>query len=221
MRTLFVAFSLFLPPGLKRQWLRLTCGFQLAPGSRIGLSWINPHTLSMESGACIGHLTVCKGVEELRMGANSSIGNLNWITGFPKSISGHFEEERTRECCLVLGRETAITHRHYLDATGDIFVGEFSTVAGIRSQILTHTIDLRKNRQSCRPVHIGARCFVGTGCVVLPGAKLPDRCVLGAMSLFKDSFHEEGMLYAGNPAEKRRALDTSEGYFARQEGFVR
>jgi acetyltransferase-like isoleucine patch superfamily enzyme len=221
MRTLFVAVSLFLPPGLKRFWLRHTCGFELAPGSRIGISWINPRTLSMESGACIGHLTVCKGVEHLRMGANSSIGNLNWITGFPKDLAGHFEEEKKRECSLLLGREAAVTHRHYLDATGDIAVGEFSTVAGIRSQILTHTIDLRKNRQSCRPVRIGARCFVGTGCVVLPGATLPDRCVLGALSLLKDAFDEEGVLYAGNPAEKRAGLDVSEGYFVRQEGFVR
>lgn len=121
---------------------------------------------------------------------------------------------------MILEEHAAITSRHLIDATDRIRIGAFSIVAGAHSQIVTHQIDFSQPRQSCRPVDVGAYCFVATGCVILAGAKLPDCSILGAMSLLKNRWDQPYMLYAGVPAKPCRELDPKSGYFQRKEGYV-
>jgi hypothetical protein len=54
-----------------------------------------------------------------------------------------------------IGEHSAVTSRHYLDCTGGVTVGAFSTVAGARSTIFTHQVDITQSRQVWRPVRIG------------------------------------------------------------------
>ena len=102
--------------------------------------------------------------------------------------SRHFAEETDRQPQLILGEHSAITHRHLIDCTNSVTIGKFTTFAGFQSQILTHSIDLERNRQSSSPVRIGDYCFIGTNCVLLGGSALPDYCVLGAKSLLNKNF---------------------------------
>ena len=68
---------------------------------------------------------------------------------------------------------------------------------------------------------VGAYCFVGTNCVLLGGAALPDRSVLGAKSLLNKAFTEPGQLYGGVPAKLLQPIPQAEtAYFHRQEGSV-
>jgi len=176
----------------------------------------------MAASARIGHLTVCKGLERLQLGESALIGNLNWITAFPKGDSlGFFAREIEREPELVLGPHAAITHRHLIDCTDKILIGDFSTFAGFRSQILTHSIDIALSSQSSAPVTVGKYCFVGTGSILLKGSSLPDKSVLGAGSVLTKSQTEGGSLYAGNPARHIKYFDGSENYFSRIDGIVR
>lgn len=219
-KILFLA-SLLLPWSARRGFLEKQFGYQLHPTSRIGLSWILPERLVLEAGACIGHLNICKGVALLHLGEHSSIGNLNWITGFPRgSHSPHFAEETDRLPQLLIGAHSAITHRHLIDCTNTVTIGKFTTFAGFQSQILTHSIDLARSRQASAPVRIGDYCFVGTNSVLLGGSALPDYSVLGAKSLLNKTFTDTHHLYAGVPAKPVQSLPTDYAYFLRTEGFV-
>ena len=153
-------------------------------------------------------------------GPNSRIGRGNWITGFPLSGARHFLQEPDRMPELHVGTHAAITNRHLIDCTNRVELGAFSTFAGFRSQILTHSIDLGSCRQSSAPVRIGRYCFVGTGCTLLGGSSLPDFSVLAAMSLLNSAQSLTHRLYAGVPATEVRVLDDSLGYFRRTTGFV-
>jgi acetyltransferase-like isoleucine patch superfamily enzyme len=85
---------------------------------------------------------------------------------------------------------------------------------------MTHAIDVRENRQDAAPIVIGEYCFVGTEVVVLGGARLPDRSVLGAKALLNRAPTAPGWLYAGVPARPVKALPADAKYFRRKEGFV-
>jgi acetyltransferase-like isoleucine patch superfamily enzyme len=86
--------------------------------------------------------------------------------------------------------------------------------------LLSHAIDVQHNRQHSEPIVIGAYCFVGSSCVILGGSVLPDHCVLGALSLLNKRHSEPWGLYAGQPAERRKAIDPRAAYFTRSRGFV-
>ena len=212
--------SLILPWNLRRTFLQKQFGYQIHPSSRIGWSWVFPKSLILEAETSIGDLTVCKGVDLLHLKAHSSIGRGNWITGFPSGVSRHFAAETERRPQLIVGEHSALTHRHLIDCTNSITIGNFTTVAGFRSQLLTHTIDLTLNRQSSQPIRIGDYCFVGTDCVLLGGSSLPDYSVLGAKSLLNKNHGETHRLYAGVPARPVQELPADLEYFQRTTGFV-
>jgi len=220
MKRLLAVLLLILPWRVRRIALTTFFGYKIHSTAHIGFSFICPEKLEMDAGARIGSLTVCKGISLLRMGERSSIGNLNWITGFPAGDSTFFSANIGRRPELILGAHSAVTNRHSLDCTNSVQIGRFTTFAGIRSQILTHSIDLHECRQSSNPVTIGDYCFVGTGCILLGGSLLPDYSVLGASSLLNKRYSESYFLYAGNPAKPIKALSKEMAYFTRSIGFV-
>jgi acetyltransferase-like isoleucine patch superfamily enzyme len=107
-----------------------------------------------------------------------------------------------------------------IDCTESIQVGAFATVAGFRSQLLTHSIDIERAQQRAAPIRIGQYCFVGTDCVLLGGSALPDYSVLGAKSLLNSKFDEPYGLYGGVPASRVKTLSQQTAYFTRTIGFV-
>lgn len=217
---LLAAFSFLLPWALRRRFLEAAFGYQLHPTCRIGFSLVLPRKLIMEEGSQIGHLNVCKGLSLLHLQRHAIIGKLNWITGFPTGPSPHFSHQPERRPELVLGEHAAISNRHMIDCTARVVIGRFSTVAGFYSQILTHSIDLEKGRQSSEPVEIGEYSFVGTNCVLLGGSTLPSRSVLAAKSLLNKKHSEPQTLYGGVPAKPIKVLPESWAYFRRAVGFT-
>lgn len=210
-----------LPWTLKRPLLQRLYGFQLAPSAHIGLAWIYPRKLRMAEGSRIAAFTVAVNLDVLELGEQASIGRSNWITGFSTgSVSPHFAHQQSRRAELLLGAHAAITKHHHIDCTNLVSIGEFSTIAGYRTQLLSHSIDLHHNRQHSEPITIGSYCFVGTACVILGGSVLPDHSVLGALSLLNKVHSESWGLYAGQPARWVKAIDNSAAYFWRTRGFV-
>jgi len=221
MKRLVALLSVFLPWTLRRAVLRRFLGYQIADTARIGLSWIYPKRLILGAGARIGHLTICKDIDLIHLEESASIGNLNWITGFPSGDhGGHFGHQTDRHPELILGRHSSITNRHLIDCTERIQIGAFTTVAGFASQLLTHSINLETSRQEALPISIGAYCFVGTNCVLLGGSSLPDYSVLGAKSLLNRACTESYFLYGGVPAKPIKTLPASYRYFQRTSGYV-
>lgn len=211
---------MFLPWKLRRRCLTAFLGYEIAPDAHIGYSWVAPEILLMASGARIGHLTVCKGLARLEMGASSSIGRLNWITGYPIQGTVHFTTEPLRDPSLVLGPHSAITNRHIIDCTALVTIGAFTTIAGFRTQILTHSIDLARCVQRSSPVEVGEYSFVGSGCILLAGTQLPSRSLLAAGSVLTKRYEVGLTLYAGAPARAVKSLPEDAEYFKRVFGFV-
>ena len=220
-RIVIKAMVVPLPWPIKRIVLQRCFNYELSPTARIGLAWVYPKNLRMGDRSRIGSLTVAINLDRIEMGEHASIGRGNWITGFPTDTdSPHFSHQRDRYAELVMGDHSAITKNHHIDCTNRILVGAFTTIAGYRSQLLTHAIDLKNNRQDSEPITIGSYCFVGTGCIILGGSRLPDHSVLGALSLLNKVHDRDWSLYAGQPAQWRKALDRNDGYFRRQRGSV-
>lgn len=210
-----------LPWPIKRRLLKWWFGYDLHPSAKIGLAWIFPHELVMEAGSRIDHFTVAIHLDKIEMGQKSSIGRSNWITGFSsKQPTQHFLHQPYRQSILKIGKHSAITKHHHIDCTSPITIGDFVTVAGYYSQLLTHSIDVMKNRQDSNPIHIGDYAFVGTNCVILGGAVLPAYSVLGAKSLLNKKYEEEWKLYGGTPAKPINNILKEAKYFIRKDGFV-
>jgi len=208
-------------PWAARRWaLRAIFKFDIAPTATIGMSIVLPETLTMEEGSRIGHLTMIKGLGEVYLGRSATIGNLNWITGFPKGRSDFFSLVSDREPRLSMGDHSAITHRHMIDCTHTVLIGSYTTIAGWGSQILTHAIDLATNRQDAAPVHIGSYCFLGTRIVLLKGTVLADRTVLAAGAVATGNLTTSDRIYGGVPAREIGTVADSDKYFSRRVGRV-
>lgn len=211
---IFIQCALFvLPWEARRRALNAILGWEIKKTARIGFSLILAEAVLLEKGARIGSLNYVRGLTSLQLYENALIGNLNWITGSMSQFHG--------ASALTLETNSAITNRHYIDCNAPVLVGKFSTVAGVRSQFLTHSIKLSNNRQQAAPITIGDYCFVGSGCILLSGASLPAYCVLGAGSVYSGRKDESPYgLYSGVPAKRVKELDANTAYFSRQEGAV-
>lgn len=214
------ALIVCLPWCLRRILLENIYGYRIHRTAKIGFSWVFPDKLEMEEHSRIGHLTVCKGLSRLKLGASACLGNLNWITGFPRHLRTFFADNVSRAPELSLGAHAAITHRHLIDCTDRVAIGDFTTVAGFHTQILTHSVNLQANKQTAAPVSISSYCFVGTRCTILPGSLLPDHCVLAAGSVLEREQIDSYSLYGGVPARAIKSLPEDWQYFSRSVGFV-
>ena len=211
----------FLPWCGRRYLLVRVMGYDIAPTARIGYSYINVETLRMGPNSRIGTFNFVRNLKVLSLGECASIGHLNWITGLNESgRAEHFRDESDRSSELILGEHTAILHRNIIDCMNKITIGAFTTLAGHRSQILTHGINILSSRQTSAPVTIGDYCLVGTKVLILKGAMLPSRSVLGAGSVLEKKYNDEGCLYAGTPARKIKTIPLDAAYFMRTKGYV-
>jgi len=213
--------SILLPWRLRRLVLNKFFNYEIHRSARIGLAWIFPGKLIMAPGSRIDHFSVAIHLDKIDLGENSTIGRSNWITGFPtKSSSLHFKHQSERKAELKIGISSSITKKHHIDCTNLITIGNFSTVAGYQSQLLSHSINILENQQDSAPISIGDYTFVGTNVVILGGASLPNYSVLGAKSLLNKTFTEGYTIYGGVPAKAVGTISKEAKYFNRTEGFV-
>ncbi len=221
MNFLLNCLVVIFPWKIRRLILNRFYHYNIHPKARIGFSYIYPKHLIMEEGATIGHLNVAIHLDKITMGKNSIISRGNWITGFPMGTnSRHFSHNKERNSELIIGKESAITKEHHIDCTDMIRIGDFVTVAGYRSQLLTHSIDVYEGRQDSHPIVIGDYCFVSTGVKILGGSVLPDHSVLGAGAVLTKKYIEPFKLYAGVPANPVKDIIHCAKYFNRDKGFV-
>jgi len=218
------ALSILLPWPLRRRFLQAAFGYELHPSSRIGFSWTFPSkSLVLEENARIGHLNVLRGLERVSLGRGATIGNLNWVTGEPRDGPEPwlYAEQPDRRLQLDMGELSSISTRHWIDCTDAITLGPYAVVGGLRSVLMTHTIDVHGWIVRCAPITLGEHTLVSTNCVLLAGTSLPDHSVLGAMSLLRDSPERSYRLYAGNPATEVAELDSDAKIFTRDHPRAR
>ncbi len=210
-----------MPWPLKRFMLVTFFKYEIDPTARIGFSWIYPQKLIMGSDSYIGNFNVAVHLDLIKIGKYSTIARGNWITGFPTNTdSKHFVHQKDRKSNLIIGEHSSITKKHHIDCTNVIQIGNFVTIAGYASQLLTHSINIGLNIQDSYPITIGDYCFVGTSSTILGGSNLPSHSVLGAKALLNKHFEIPYRLYGGNPAQEIKELSKDFKYFNREVGFV-
>lgn len=221
IRILLSLLIMFLPNKIKNFSYRFFFNYQLHESVCIGFSLILADQLIMENNSKIGHFNVIKGAAEVSLGESATIGNLNWISGFPVNTQSlHFSDQANRSPKLLIGNHAAISNRHLIDCTDTVTIGNYTTLAGFRSQILTHSISIVDSRQRSGPVNIGNFSFIGTASIILPNTNLPSFSLLGAGSVLNKKYIDEFYLYAGNPARPLKKLEQNAAYFSRKIGFV-
>jgi acetyltransferase-like isoleucine patch superfamily enzyme len=208
-----------LPWVIKKQVLSRAFGYRFDQGAYIGLALVDVRDLQMGAGSSIGSFTVIRNLAKLKLGEKAKIGTFNWVFG-TLANGPHFAKERNRLSALIVGDHSAVTSRHIVDCIDQVEIGKFTIIAGFWSQLLTHSVDIRNNRQGCAPIKIGSYCFVGTGVIILKGTIIPDYCVVSAGSVVTKSLPGSGFIYGGNPVKKIRAIDQDTGYFCRVTGNI-
>jgi serine acetyltransferase len=205
-----------LPWRLRAVVYRHIFGWHIARTARVGFSlFLHVQQVTLGDGARIGHLNVFRSLRSVDIASEAEVGSLNWFTSSPKLMK---EDPDGIAASLVLGTHSAITSRHYVDCPGGVHVGAFTTVAGVRSTILSHQIDIRQSKQTVSPVIIGDYCMIGSNSCLLPGAKIPDQTVVALGSVVHGRLEKSRFLYAGVPARPVHAVEGA--YFDRLTGRV-
>ena len=164
--------------------------------------------VTVAEGAHIARHTFFRHLQGVTLGREAWIGAYNVITAHPAFAPN------PGGGTLVLGDHAKITGRHSIDCSAAVTIGAYASIAGRGSTLMTHSVDLAIDAQRARPIIIGERSFVGTRSLVLGGAVLPPRSVLGAGAvLLPGRGADEPGLFGGVPA--RRIGDVSGAWFDR------
>lgn len=211
MKKILTAIICLLPFKLSNLLLKLL-GHKVSWSAYIGFSFIFTSKIYLGDKAKIGHFNLIKN-EALHLNENSYIGHLNRIKGpfkiFLKkegAIGNSNSLVRApigvtyKISALTLGVLSKITSKHYIDLTGNISFGDFSTLAGIKSQIWTHGYyhaDTGKDRiRIDGEINIGNNVYIGSGCIFNPGITVANAIHIGGGSVISKSLEKPGM-YVG------------------------
>lgn len=216
MALILGALFALLPSSLKRFVARRFLGWDVHPTAHIGRSIVLARHVSMGPGAVIGPFNVIRNLDELRMAAGAHIASRNSIA-CPATAAAAFRHSPNRRAALVMGEHSMITVGHDIDCSDRVEIGAHTAIAGFRSQILTHSLNLMLDRQTTGPVVIGAHCAIMSGCLLLSGVRVPDRSIVSAGSVVTTKLAREQTFYRGNPAQPVRDLPANLAYFHRGE----
>jgi len=200
--------TFFLPSPFCILLLRIL-GAKIGKNVKIGFSFIGITNLVLEDNVKIGHFNIIlnhglhlhKNVEigylnifkepfKIFLKNKAAIGNKNYITRGPKGVS-------YGESVLELGEITKITTGHHIDMTRSVKFGDFSILAGIRSQLWTHGYyHSEQGKDRIRidgEISICNNVYIGSNCVFNPGVKVSDAIHIGGGSVISKNLTKSGM----------------------------
>jgi carbonic anhydrase/acetyltransferase-like protein (isoleucine patch superfamily) len=217
VRTLLVLVVGLLPASRVKNLLLRGLGHRVHPSARVSPCLLmRVGRLDLAARARIGTGTVIRSVRLVRFAEDSGVLQWNWISAVP--AFARYDPDDDRPGTFVMGRHAALMSRHYLDVSGGVSIGAFTSIAGVRSTFITHGVDVTTNTQRPHPIVIGERCLISSNIVFVPGCSIPDRCLVAMGSVVKGDLPLAGHLYAGSPATAKRPVDGD--HFDRTEGYV-
>jgi len=222
MRRIILLLIIFMPNRIKIFMYNKLFKWDISKNAKIGFSFIDVRYASISDGVVIKSCTVIRNLDCLLLQENTRIGTLNWVIG-KQNITvpiKKIKEDVRLYSVLKLEKDSAITNRHYIDCYAAVTIGAFSILAGIKTTLMTHSVDINESKQGAKEVIIGSYCFIGTDSTILGGTVLPDYCVVGAKSLLHKNFELSYSLYAGVPAKRIKSLPLTLPYFNRIKGFI-
>lgn len=190
----------FLPSRIKI-WVFRRMGARIGRECYIGMSVIHAREIEIGDHVRIASFNLLHRLTALKMGQGSRMNGFNWITG---AGTGEF----------VLGHHSAVTRLHFFEASGSIYIGNNSIVAGRGTHFFTHGIS-STNLDDVRPIVIGPWCYVGSSSRFVPGCGVSEGTFVGMGAVVTKRFAEPYVLVAGNPAVIKKHLSAKDVYFNR------
>lgn len=207
-----ITLLVFLSPSFLCKYLLRISGVRIGKNVKIGFSIITSSIVEIEDDVVIGHfnlllnneivlkkgskigyLNILKGPFTLVLKQKAALGNKNYITRAKLGVT-------YGKSILSLGELTKITTSHHLDLTRSISFGDFSILAGIRSQMWTHGYYHANTGQDRiridGEISIGNNVYIGSGCIFNPGVKVVNAVHVGAGSVISKNLEKPGM-YVG------------------------
>lgn len=212
MRLALAYVFAFLPMSLKRIVAKWVYKWDIHPTAYIGPSVLTVKEVTMGPGTSIGARNVITNLNELRMEEGAAIGSGNLIKGWWDHPTDALHK---RNPAIFMGDYSQIASYHYIDCVDTLEVGSHAALAGFKSTVLTHSIDLMRDRYTTGSVIIGEYAGVMSGCMLLAGTRIPARSIISAGSVVTTRLKQEQALYRGNPAEMVRPISDRMAYMRR------
>ncbi|WP_316667496.1 hypothetical protein [uncultured Propionibacterium sp.] len=194
-----------LPASAAKNRLLTRLGHHVSSRARAApsLVWdVDEFTVADDASVLVGN--VIRHLSAVEIGEGAMLANFNLVSAHPAYKDSYPEPNG-----LFLEAGAKVLSRHQLDCSAAVRVRSFASIAGHGTNILTHSVDLKRDAQAAYPVTIGERSFVGTRCLLLGGAELPPHSVLAAGStlLRPEGVERPEGLYAGSPAVFKKKVD--------------
>jgi acetyltransferase-like isoleucine patch superfamily enzyme len=147
--------------------------------------------LLLRRGAWIGRLNILWGPIRLVLRRDAAVGNSNKITRGPLgSVTVGVAQ-------LKLGHWSKLTANHRVDCTRSVLVGDYSTIAGVGSQIWTHGYvhDLAgpgQYRIDGR-VLIRNNVYIGSGAIINAGVTIGEAAIVGSGTVVANDLPGAGL----------------------------
>lgn len=213
VRAALVAVVAALPAGALKNSLLRWLGWAIGDGVHIGPCLVlNVDRAEIGDGARIGSFNVFRDLAALTLGEHAVVVHWNWVSASP--LFG----QAGAPCQLELGAHSAITSRHYFDCSGGIRVGTHTTIAGVRSTLLTHGISWTSSDQTFRPIEIGDYCLISSNVQISPGTVVASRSVIGMGATVAGRLLEPGLYIQPRATLVKPELGGE--YFQRKKGQI-
>jgi len=170
--------------------------YQIDSSAKIGyLTIIAVEKVEIEKQVNIGRGNLFFGSFKLKMGQGAIVGNKNEFICDDWALDTRFDNcGFVREC--KIGKNTLITHGHFIDLVGEFELQDNSWIGGRNSQFWTHGGWVNKNS-----ISIGKNCYLGSAVKFIPGTKIGDNIIVGLGSVVTKEFNINNALIAGVPAK--------------------
>lgn len=110
---------------------------------------------------------------------------------------------------IAIGDDAFLNRGCLIDGAGGIAI-EAHVRIGHRTMLITSTHEIggdvrRAGRSFAQPIVVGAGCWIGAGCLVLPGVTIGERSIIAAGAVVTRAVDAD-RLHAGVPARYQRNL---------------
>ncbi len=166
---------------------------QIAPNFLIGIEH-----LDIREDAVLRLLNVFRGLYRLEVQEEGEIAQLNWISGAGGFMPTDHPDLRGT---LVVRKAGMIGSRHFVDCSGGVVIGSYGGLAGYKTTIMSHSVDVMESGQKSAPVIIGDRTMIAVGCIILAGVTIAEKCVVAAGTVVAKDLTEPETMYGGSPAK--------------------
>jgi len=207
-----------LPSGWVKRYLLCLSGWEIDPTAVFGPTLLlRVERMVLGPNCRIGFLNVMRDLKSVELEEGAIIGQWNWMSAALPLIGQSSPASAGRFKML---RQSSMSSRHYVDASGGVTIGAFATVAGVRSTFITHGVDINSSMQSTARVEIGDYSILGSNSKLTPGSTVPSHSFVAMGSVVTRGLDEPYKLYAGTPARAVRNIPRQASYFARRVGPV-